>query len=112
MSWQPLRSLAQTWTNRPKSQLNRGLHLQEILKQPQYEPMSLENQVIELYAGTNGYADKVPLERMKAWELALLRYMETSHPGIGKSIAENKRILPDVEEQLRQALDAFSSTWQ
>jgi F-type H+-transporting ATPase subunit alpha len=95
-----------------QSQLNRGLHLQEILKQPQYEPMSLENQVIELFAGTNGYADKVPLERMKAWELALLRYMETSHPGIGKSIAENKRIQPEVEQQLRQALDAFTSTWQ
>jgi len=43
-----------------QSQLNRGLHLQEILKQPQYEPMSLENQVIELFAGTNGFADKVP----------------------------------------------------
>jgi F-type H+-transporting ATPase subunit alpha len=95
-----------------QSQLNRGLHLQEILKQPQYEPMSLENQVIELYAGTNGYADKVPLEKMKAWELSLLRYMETSHPEIGKSISDHKRILPEVEQQLRQALDAFASTWQ
>jgi F-type H+-transporting ATPase subunit alpha len=95
-----------------QSQLNRGQHLQEILKQPQYEPMSLENQVIELFAGTNGYADKVPLERMKAWELALLRYMETSHPEIGKSIANDKRILPEVEQQLRQVLDAFTSTWQ
>jgi F-type H+-transporting ATPase subunit alpha len=95
-----------------QAQLNRGQHLQEILKQPQYEPMSLENQVIELFAGTNGYADKVPLERVRAWEGALLRYMETSHPEIGKSIAENKRILPEVEQQLRQALDAFTTTWQ
>lgn len=95
-----------------QAQLNRGQHLQEILKQPQYEPMSLENQVIELYAGTNGYADKVPLERMKAWETALLRYMETSYPEIGRSIAENKRILPEVEKQLQQALNAFSATWQ
>ena len=64
-----------------QAQLNRGQHLQEILKQPQYEPMSLENQVIVIFAGTQGFADKVPLERMRAWEQAVLRFMETSHPG-------------------------------
>lgn len=74
--------------------------------------MSLENQVIELYAGTNGFADKVPLERMKAWETALLRFMETSHPEVSKSISENALILPEVEQQLRQALETFTSTWQ
>ncbi len=64
-----------------QAQLNRGQHLQEILKQPQYEPMSLENQVMVIFAGTKGFADKVPLERMRAWEQALLRFMETSLPG-------------------------------
>ena len=67
-----------------QAQLNRGQHLQEILKQSQYQPMSLENQVIEIFAGTRGYADGVALDRMKAWESALLRYMETSHPEDGK----------------------------
>jgi len=95
-----------------QAQLNRGQHLQEVLKQTQYEPMSLENQVIELFAGTNGFADKVPVERMRAWEQSLLRYMETSHPEIGKSIADNKRIIPETEEKLEQALEAFMSTWQ
>ena len=95
-----------------QAQLNRGQHLQEILKQPQYEPLSLENQVIEIYAGTRGYADNIPLERMRAWEGALLRYMETSHPEIGKSIKEESRINPDTEEKLKQALEAFTSTWQ
>jgi F-type H+-transporting ATPase subunit alpha len=95
-----------------QSQLNRGQHLQEILKQPQYEPLSLENQVIEIYAGTRGYADNIPLERMRAWESALLRYMETSHPEIGKSIQEEKRINPEMEEKLKKALEAFTSTWQ
>jgi F-type H+/Na+-transporting ATPase subunit alpha len=95
-----------------QAQLNRGQHLQEILKQPQYEPMSLENQVIELFAGTNGFADRVPLERVKAWETALLRYMETTYPEIARSIAENKQISPEVEQQLRLALETFSSTWQ
>jgi F-type H+-transporting ATPase subunit alpha len=95
-----------------QAQLNRGQHLQEILKQPQYEPMSLENQVIEIFAGTNGYADDVDIDRMRAWEVALLRYMETSHPEIGKAISEEKRLSPETEENLRAALASFNSTWQ
>lgn len=95
-----------------QAQLNRGQHLQEILKQPQYEPMSLQNQIIEIYAGTHGFADNVPIERMRAWEIALQRYMEGSHPEIGRSIEEEKRITSDNEEKLRAALDTFASTWQ
>ena len=75
-----------------QAQLNRGLHLQEILKQSQYSPMSLDSQVIVLFAATNGYSDQIPLDRMKAWETDLVRHMETSHPEIGKDIAEKKRI--------------------
>jgi F-type H+-transporting ATPase subunit alpha len=95
-----------------QAQLNRGRHLQEILKQPQYEPMSLENQIIVIFAGTNGYADEVPLERMRNWEVALLRFMEMSYPEIGQSIAENKRITDDTIDRLRSALDAFRTVWQ
>jgi F-type H+-transporting ATPase subunit alpha len=94
-----------------QSQLNRGQHLQEILKQPQYQPMSLKNQVIVIYAATHAYADKVPLERMRAWETALLRYMETSHPEIGRDIAAKKRISEETEPALRAALDAFTGAW-
>ncbi len=95
-----------------QSQLNRGQHLQEILKQPQYEPMSLEDQVIEIFAGTNGFADKVPLDQMRIWETSLLRYMETSHPEIGRDIAAKKRLTDETQEQLRAALTDFSRTWQ
>jgi F-type H+-transporting ATPase subunit alpha len=95
-----------------QNQLNRGRHLQEILKQPQYEPLSLEQEVIELFAGVNGFSDKVALDDMRTWEISLLRYMETSHPEIGKSIAENKRIVPETETALRSALQAFMATWQ
>jgi F-type H+-transporting ATPase subunit alpha len=95
-----------------QSQLNRGLRLQEILKQPQYEPMSLEHQVQLIYAGTQGFADKVPLDRMRAWEITLLRYLETSYPDIGKSIAENKRLTDETIAKLRAALESFTSTWQ
>jgi len=95
-----------------QGQLKRGQRMQEILKQPQYEPVSLENQVLVLFAGTNGFADEVPLENMRAWETDLLRYMETSHPEIGKSIADEKRISDETEAKLRQALETFKNTWQ
>ncbi len=95
-----------------QAQLNRGQHLQEILKQPQYEPMSLENQVIVIYAGTNGYADQVPLEQMRAWEVALLRFMERSFPEIGRDVIENKRLTDENVQKLRSALDSFNATWQ
>jgi F-type H+-transporting ATPase subunit alpha len=94
-----------------QSQLNRGQRMQEILKQPQYEPMSLENQVMVIFAGTNGYADAVPLDRMRKWETDLVRYLTASHPEIGKEIAEKKQITPENEKSLRAVLDAFKATW-
>ncbi len=94
-----------------QAQLNRGLRLQEILKQPQYEPMSLENQVMTLYAGVNGFVDHVPVERVKSWEGAFLRYMESSHPDIGKDIAEKKMVTKETENRLGEAIRAFNTSW-
>jgi len=94
-----------------QNQLNRGRRLQEILKQPQYEPMDLSDQVIVIYAGTHGYADKVPIERMRSWELSLLRYMETGYQEICNQIAEQKRITDEVEAQLQEVLKMFANTW-
>ena len=95
-----------------QARLNRGQRLQELLKQPQYEPSAVEKQIIAIFAGTKGFADKVDLERMREWEESLARYMETSHPEIGKAIVKDKRITDATEEQLRTALDAFRSAWQ
>ncbi len=94
-----------------QAQLTRGQRLQEILKQPQYQPVSLSDQVIAIYAGTRGYADKVPVDRMTEWEAGLLRFMETSQPDIGKAIAVEKRISPETEARLKEALVAFNATW-
>jgi len=93
-------------------QLNRGLRLQEILKQPQYEPIQLAEQVIVLYAGTNGYADTVPLDRVRIWQTDLLRWVESSYPDISKSISKEKRITPETEEELKNALSLFLSSWK
>src|SRR5512140_261566 len=90
-----------------QQQLGRGQRMQEILKQPQYAPMSLTDQVIAIFAGTNGYADLVPLEHMAAWQTDMLKYMETSHPEVGKEIAEKKMITDTNRERITKALDTF-----
>ncbi len=95
-----------------QAQLGLGQRMQEILKQPQYSPMSLENQVTVLFAGTNGYADQVPVEKMRQWELDLVRYVETSYPEIGKDIAARKMISDDTRAALGKALEAFKASWQ
>ncbi len=95
-----------------QSRLNRGQRLQELLKQPQYEPVPLGKQIIIIFAGVKGFADKVPLERMREWEEALNRFMDTTHPAIGKAIVADKRITDKTEEQLRSALETFRSTWR
>jgi F-type H+-transporting ATPase subunit alpha len=95
-----------------QAQLNRGQRLQEILKQPQYQPMSLQHQVVSLFAGTNGYADAVPATGVKAWQAAMLRNLETSHSELLADIAERKQITGETEAKVRQALEAFNRTWQ
>jgi F-type H+/Na+-transporting ATPase subunit alpha len=94
-----------------QAQLNRGQRLQEILKQLQYEPMSLEQQVTVLFAGTNGFADQIPVEKMRQWETGMLRFIETSFPGIGKDISEKKMISPETDKKLRDALQTFNSSF-
>jgi F-type H+-transporting ATPase subunit alpha len=93
-------------------QLGRGQRMQEILKQPQYQPMPLEHQVMVIFAGTNGYADGVPLEKMAQWQVDLIKFLESSHPEIGRDIIEKKMITDENRARLDKALDAFRNTWQ
>lgn len=90
-----------------RAQLERGQRTNEVLKQLQYVPMPLENEVIILYAVTNGYLDDVPLDKIAAFENALHRFMETNHPEIGRAIVSAKDISPQTEELLKTALSEF-----
>jgi F-type H+-transporting ATPase subunit alpha len=94
-----------------QDQLERGRRLQEILKQPQYEPMSLPDQVMIIFAGTNGYADHVPVARMKEYEEQFLRYMSAQYPEVGQAVARAGQITDETEERLRGALDVFNKSW-
>ncbi|HEX6269780.1 MAG TPA: F0F1 ATP synthase subunit alpha [Anaerolineales bacterium] len=95
-----------------QQQLGRGQRMQEILKQPQYQPMSLPNQVVVLFAGTNGYADSVPVPKMAHWQADLLKFMDSSYPDIAKDIEEKKAITDANRANLTKALDAFLHSWQ
>ncbi len=95
-----------------QQQLGRGQRMQEILKQPQYSPVALEDQVILIFAGTNGFADQVPVERMARWQEDLLKYVHSAHPEIGREIAEKKVITDENRERLLRTLEIFRNTWK
>ena len=95
-----------------QQQLGRGQRMQEILKQPQYQPSELVDQVIVLFAGTNGFADGVALDKMAQWQADLIRFMATSYPEVGKDIIMKKAISDDNRAALIKALEAFRTGWQ
>jgi F-type H+-transporting ATPase subunit alpha len=91
-----------------QARLDRGRRLREILKQPQFSPVPVANQIVVIYATTNGYADEIQLADMAEWENELIRYIENSHPDLLSAILEEKQLTDKIEEQLKGALKGFS----
>ncbi len=94
-----------------RAQLERGLRLQEILKQPQFSPVSLEKQVMIIWCGTNGHLDDVPVADVGRWEQELLRFVDANHPQIGEQIARDKTFSEEAQAPLTEAVEAFKKTW-
>ena len=90
-----------------RNQLERGRRITEVLKQPQYSPMSLGKEVMILYAVTNGYLDDVPVDKVIAWEGNFHRFMETNYPELEQKINDDKEIKPEAEEALKAAIKKF-----
>ncbi|MDP2954106.1 MAG: F0F1 ATP synthase subunit alpha [Chloroflexota bacterium] len=93
-----------------RAQLDRGQRITEVLKQPQYVPVPMEKQVMVLYAVINGYLDDVPVDKIGGFEDSFQRFMETSHPEIGKRIAAEKDLSADTETALKAAIAEFKKT--
>jgi len=93
------------------NQLNRGRRLVEVLKQPQYQPLPVEKQVIIIYAATNGYLDAVPVEQLRAYEIDLYKFLDTRKSGLMKALAEKKQIDDQVKADLNQALEEFGKSF-
>ncbi len=84
-----------------------GSRLVELLKQPQYQPLPVEKQVMVIYAGVKGYVKAYPVDVIKRYHDELLRYLDSNHPDVLQLIRERKKLDPDVEERMRRALDDF-----
>ncbi len=93
-----------------RRQLELGLRIQEVLKQPQYHPLPLDQQVMILYAVTNGFLDDVPVAKVQEWEAQFHRFMANAHPEIGQTIMTDKRLDDPTIEKLRAAIDEFKRT--
>jgi F-type H+-transporting ATPase subunit alpha len=89
-------------------QLDRGQRITEILKQPQYKPWSLEDQVMVFYAVTNNFLDKVPIDRVAEWQESFLKYMGGTRPDIGRTIASAKKLDDDTMNGLKLAIQDFN----
>jgi F-type H+-transporting ATPase subunit alpha len=91
--------------------LARGERLTELLKQPQYKPFQVEEQVVVIYAGTRGYLDAIPTNKVAAYQASLLSKLKSSNPEILDGIRTKKELTKELEASLRQALDDFAKTF-
>jgi F-type H+-transporting ATPase subunit alpha len=94
-----------------QAQLERGVRLVEILKQPQYRPMSLGQEVVVLFAGAKGFLDKLEISRLKDYEAQLLAFVESKYPAILAEIDDKKVISPELEKTMKDALTEFETVF-
>ncbi|MGO4707075.1 F0F1 ATP synthase subunit alpha [Microvirga sp. 2MCAF38] len=91
--------------------LNRGSRLTELLKQPQFSPLKMEEQVAVIYAGVNGYLDALPLNRVRAFEDGLLGLLRSKHADILESIRSSKDLSSDTEAKLKDTVQSFAKSF-
>ncbi len=93
-----------------RQQLLRGARLTELLKQPQYQPLSLGQQVTVLYAGVNGYLDDVPVEKVLDFEKAFHEYMSAGHADVVSEITTSGNLVEEIENKLKAAITDFKGS--
>ncbi|HTU20481.1 MAG TPA: F0F1 ATP synthase subunit alpha [Gemmataceae bacterium] len=114
-AFRELEAFAQLGTELDKatqSQLDRGYRMVEILKQPQFKPMNVIDQVMIIYAGTKGHLDKVPAKNVRAWEEQFLRYMHERQPEVGNAIRKERKLTKEIEQQLTAAITNFQAQFK
>jgi F-type H+-transporting ATPase subunit alpha len=95
-----------------QAKLTRGERLVEILKQPQYQPLPMEKQVVIIYAGSNGYLDKLPVATLADYESELYSYIESNEPSIFSDIDKEKMFTDAIKEKLNKVLTSFGDTFK
>jgi len=95
-----------------QAQLNRGMRLVELLKQPQYQPMPAEKEVMSLYSGTRGFLDSIPVDKVLQYEQQMLAFVERKYPEILAEIKEKNTIGDSLDEKMAAALKEFAGVFQ
>jgi F-type H+/Na+-transporting ATPase subunit alpha len=109
-AFRELEAFAQLGTELDKatqSQLDRGYRMVEILKQPQFKPMNVVDQIMIIYAGTKGHLDKIPPKQVAAWEQQFLQFMRDQKSAVRNTLAKERKLGPALEQQLQAALKEF-----
>jgi F-type H+-transporting ATPase subunit alpha len=94
-----------------QAQLARGKRLTEILKQPQYQPMPVEQQVTIIWAATSGHLDDVPVEQARRFESDFLAFIQNSRPGVLAALREKRALTDEIKAELKTAVTDFKQTW-
>jgi F-type H+-transporting ATPase subunit alpha len=95
-----------------QAQLNRGMRLVELLKQPQYQPMPAEKEIVSLYSGTRGHLDSIPVEKIGQYEQQMLAFIERKYPEILSEIKEKNIISDSLDQKMGAALKEFEGVFQ
>ncbi|MBX3453301.1 MAG: F0F1 ATP synthase subunit alpha, partial [Ferrovibrio sp.] len=91
--------------------LNRGARLTELLKQPQYQPLPVEEQVVSIYAGVKGYLDSIPVNAVNRYEATFLSTVRAKHGDILQGIRDAQALTPEVEAKLKSVLEDFTKSF-
>jgi F-type H+-transporting ATPase subunit alpha len=93
-------------------QLNRGSRLVEILKQGQYEPLSVEKQILIIYAGTNGFVDHLPVSAIKRYEQELIAFVESKYPEMLQEIVKKRELNDELRQKINKVLEEFKERFK
>ncbi len=93
------------------AQLNRGQRMVELLKQDQYSPLPVEQQILVIFAGTNGYVDEVPVNAVKKFEQELLRFVTSKYQSLLSDIAAKKQLDDDLRQRMKSAIEEFKKSF-
>jgi F-type H+-transporting ATPase subunit alpha len=114
-AFRELEAFAQLGTELDKAtqaQLERGYRMVEILKQPQYQPMHVADQVLIIFAGTRGYLDRIERRHVAAWERQFLTFMREQRPEVRQALIRQKKLTPELEQQIIAAIQDFQPQFQ
>ena len=114
-AFRSLEAFAQLGTELDKAsqqQLDRGYRMVEILKQPAFSPMNVTDQIMILYAGSNGFLDKVPVKQVPAWQEQCLTFVRDQKADVRKKLETEKKLSKDLEAVLKAALTEFGAQFK